>query len=76
MPHGRDALAARFTRAWSAKCARAPYPDLFEAIGVCVAAPRRVKTDPLKTNVQTKNLGTKFRQRGLSLYLAFLIGRA
>jgi hypothetical protein len=33
MPYGRDALAARFTRAWSAKCGRAPYPDLFEAMG-------------------------------------------
>ena len=27
IPHGRDALAARFTRAWSAKCGRAPYRD-------------------------------------------------
>jgi hypothetical protein len=31
MPDGRDALAARFTRAWSAKCGRAPYPDSIEA---------------------------------------------
>jgi hypothetical protein len=33
MPHGGDALAARFTRAWSAKCGRVPYPDLFETMG-------------------------------------------
>jgi hypothetical protein len=33
MPHGRDDLTTRFTRAWSLKCGRAPYPDLSEAIG-------------------------------------------
>jgi hypothetical protein len=32
--------------------------------------------EPLEKQCADKNLGTKFRQRGNSLYLAFLIGRA
>jgi len=59
MPHGRDALTARFTRAWSAKCGRAPYPDLFEVMGVSVAVP---VTQPFRAAARAS-----FRYRWLHL---------
>jgi hypothetical protein len=49
MSHGRDALAARFTRAWSAKCGRAPYPNFFEATGVVAAPIARLSHAPARS---------------------------